>query len=71
MDPDWLRADLAAVYPQFGLRLVHRGLGLVAPTDAELLELADVVGEPGAILPPGDEDLLPWTPGGGRASVDR
>ena len=69
MDPDWLRADLAAIYPQFGLRLAHRGLVLVPPTDAELLELADVVGEPGGILDPGSETFLRWRPGAGPDSV--
>jgi RimJ/RimL family protein N-acetyltransferase len=59
--PDLLRADLAELYPQFGLRVAHAGLALVAPTDAELLELAAIAAEPGGVVEPGREgELLLW-----------
>ncbi len=61
MGPDLLRADLAELYPQFGLRMAHAGLALVAPTDAELLELAAIAAEPGGVVEPGREgELLAW-----------
>lgn len=61
MGPDLLRADLAELYPQFGLRVAHAGLALVAPTDAELLELAAIAAEPGGVVEPGREgELLAW-----------
>ena len=61
MDADLLRSDLAALYPQFGLRVAHAGTVLVAPTDEELLELAEIVAEPGGIVGPGREgELLGW-----------
>jgi RimJ/RimL family protein N-acetyltransferase len=61
VDADLLRADLAALYPQFGLRVAHAGTVLVAPTDEELLELAEVVAEPGGVVAPGREgELLGW-----------
>ena len=55
---DLVRDDLAALYPQFGLRIAHAGLVLTPPTDAELLELAAIVAEPGGILAPGREHFL-------------
>ncbi|MEJ2860597.1 GNAT family N-acetyltransferase [Actinomycetospora flava] len=61
MDADLLRADLAALYPQYGLRVAHRGTVLLAPTDEELLELAEIVAEPGGIVAPGRAgELLGW-----------
>ena len=61
MGPDLLRADLAELYPQFGLRVAHAGLALVAPTDAELLELAAIAAELGGVVEPGREgELLAW-----------
>lgn len=58
-----LRADLAAVFPQFGLRLAHAGLVLVPPTDVELFELAAIVGEPGGVLEAGEEHFVTWPTG--------
>lgn len=55
---DLVRDDLAALYPQFGIRVAHAGLVLVAPTDAELLELAAIVAEPGGILDEGQHHFL-------------
>lgn len=70
MGPDMLRADLAVLYPQFGLRVAHAGLELVAPTDAELLELAAIAAEPGGVVEPGREgELLGW-PGVGDVGPD-
>ena len=61
MDADLLRADLAALYPQYGLRVAHAGTVLVGPTDEELLELAAIVAEPGGVVEPGREgELLGW-----------
>lgn len=72
VDADLLRADLAAIYPQFGLRVAHAGLVLVPPTDEDLLELTPVVAEPGGIVEPGREpELLGWPPDGGDAAVRR
>jgi RimJ/RimL family protein N-acetyltransferase len=55
---DLVRDDLAALYPWFGIRVSHAGLVLEPPTDAELLELAAVVAEPGGVLAPGQEHFL-------------
>lgn len=72
MDADLLRSDLAALYPQFGLRVAHAGTVLVAPTDEELLELAEIVGEPGGIVEPGREgELLGWPSDTGRDAARR
>lgn len=72
MDADLLRADLAALYPQFGLRVAHAGTVLVAPTDEELLELAEIVAEPGGIVEPGREgELLGWPDDTGPAGARR
>jgi RimJ/RimL family protein N-acetyltransferase len=72
VDADLLRADLAALYPQFGLRVAHAGTVLVPPTDEELLELADVVAEPGGIVAPGREgELLGWPADTGPAAARR
>ncbi len=61
VDPGLLRDDLAALYPQFGLRVAHAGLVLAGPTDVELLELAAIVAEPGGVVEPGREpELLGW-----------
>lgn len=68
MGPDLLRADLAEFLPQFGLRLAHRGLLLVPPTDAELVELAAIVAEPGGILAPGQEHFVSWPTGSPEAA---
>jgi RimJ/RimL family protein N-acetyltransferase len=70
VDDEMLRADLAAVYPQFGLRLAHAGLVLVPPTDVELFELAAIVGEPGGVVDDGEEHFLTW-PTGDADAVDR
>lgn len=70
MDDDRTRADLATIYPQFGLRIAHAGLVLLPPTDPDLLELADVVAEPGAVLGPDQEGFLRWDPGTGDDAVD-
>ena len=58
MDTDLLRADLAAVYPQFGLRVAHAGVVLAPPTDVELFELAPIVAEPGGILGPEQAEFV-------------
>ncbi|HEY2222394.1 GNAT family N-acetyltransferase [Actinomycetospora sp.] len=72
MDPGLLRADLAALYPQFGVTAAHAGLALVPPTDMELLELAAIVAEPGGIVEPGREvELLGWPPEVGDAAARR
>ncbi|MFC5140359.1 GNAT family N-acetyltransferase [Actinomycetospora rhizophila] len=72
MDADLLRADLAALYPQYGLRVAHRGTVLLAPTDEELLELADLVAEPGGIVEPGRAgELLGWPEDDGAAAARR
>ncbi|WP_018334854.1 GNAT family N-acetyltransferase [Actinomycetospora chiangmaiensis] len=55
---DLVRDDLAALYPQVGVRVAHAGLVLVGPTDDELLELAAIVAEPHGILGPGQEHFL-------------
>lgn len=60
---DLMRADLAAVYPQFGVTLAHAGLALLPPTDVELFELAPIVGEPGGIVAPGQEEFVTWPTG--------
>jgi RimJ/RimL family protein N-acetyltransferase len=61
VDSGLLRDDLAALYPQFGVRVAHAGLVLAGPTDAELFELAAIVAEPGGIVEPGREpELLAW-----------
>ena len=66
-----LHDDLAAIYPQFGLEVAHAGLVLSPPTDVELLELAAIVGEPGAIVEPGREGpLLGWDDAGRTDPVD-
>jgi RimJ/RimL family protein N-acetyltransferase len=69
VDDEMLRADLAAVYPQFGIRLAHAGLVLVPPTDVELFELAAIIGEPGGVLDDGEEHFLTW-PTGNADAVD-
>lgn len=69
MDTDLLRADLAALYPQFGITVAHSGVVLAPPTDAELFELAAIVGEPGGILEPGQERFVSW-PTGSPDAVD-
>lgn len=72
VDADLLRADLAALYPQYGLRVAHRGTVLVAPTDEELLELAEIVAEPGGVVEPGRErELLGWPPHEGAVAARR
>lgn len=72
MDADLLRADLAALYPQFGLRAAHAGTVLVAPTDEELLELAEIVAEPGGVVEPGREgELLGWPDDTGPVAARR
>ncbi|GAA4912438.1 RimJ/RimL family protein N-acetyltransferase [Actinomycetospora succinea] len=72
MDADLLRADLAALYPQYGLRVAHQGTVLLAPTDEELLELADIVAEPGGIVAPGRVgELLGWPEDEGAAAARR
>ncbi|MDD7941168.1 GNAT family protein [Actinomycetospora lutea] len=72
MDADLLRADLAALYPQYGLRVAHRGTVLLAPTDEELLELADIVAEPGGIVAPGRAgELLGWPEDDGAVAARR
>ena len=75
VDPGLLRDDLAALYPQFGVRVAHAGLVLAGPTDVELLELAAIVAEPGGIVEPGREpELLAWPPthrGRRRAALPR
>jgi RimJ/RimL family protein N-acetyltransferase len=58
VDPGLLRDDLAALYPQFGLRVARAGLVLTGPTDVELLELAAIVAEPGGVVEPGREQEL-------------
>jgi RimJ/RimL family protein N-acetyltransferase len=60
---DLLRADLAAVYPQFGVTIAHAGLVLAPPTDVELFELAPTLAEPGGIVAPGDEAFVTWPTG--------
>ena len=59
---DRLRADLAALYPQYGLRVAHVGTVLVGPTDEELFELAAIVAEPGGVVAPGREGEPPHGP---------
>lgn len=72
MDAELLRADLAVLYPQYGLRVAHRGTVLVAPTDEELLELAEIVGEPGGIVEPGRAgELMGWPEDEGAAAARR
>jgi RimJ/RimL family protein N-acetyltransferase len=72
VDADLLRADLAALYPQYGLRVAHAGTVLVGPTDEELLELAAVVAEPGGVVEPGREgELLAWPAEAGDAAARR
>jgi RimJ/RimL family protein N-acetyltransferase len=72
VDADLLRADLAALYPQFGLRVAHRGTVLLVPTDEELLELAVIVAEPGGVVAPGRErELLGWPPDEGEIAARR
>lgn len=72
MDPGLLRDDLAALYPQFGVRVAHSGLVLDAPTDVELLELAGIVAEPGGIVEPGrEQELLGWPEATGDAAARR
>jgi RimJ/RimL family protein N-acetyltransferase len=72
VDADFLRADLAALYPQFGIRVAHAGTVLVAPTDEELLELAEIVAEPGGVVEPGREgELLGWPADTGAAAARR
>lgn len=72
MDADLLRADLAALYPQYGLRAAHAGTVLVGPTDEELLELAAVVAEPGGVVEPGRErELLGWPSDAGDVAARR
>ncbi|GLZ53617.1 GNAT family N-acetyltransferase [Actinomycetospora sp. NBRC 106378] len=55
---DYVRDDLAALYPWFGIRVAHAGLVLTPPTDVELLEIAAFVAEPGGVLAPGGEHFL-------------
>lgn len=72
VDPGLLRDDLAALYPQFGVRVAHAGLVLAGPTDVELLELAAIVAEPGGIVEPGREpELLGWPEATGDAAARR
>lgn len=63
MDDRLLRDDLAALYPQFGMRVAHAGLVLTPPTDVELFELAAIVAEPGGIVSAGQEHYLTWPTG--------
>ncbi|PVZ14530.1 GNAT family N-acetyltransferase [Actinomycetospora cinnamomea] len=72
MDAALLRADLAALYPQYGLRVAHAGTVLIGPTDEELLELAAIVAEPGGVVEPGREgELLGWPPDAGDDAARR
>ncbi|MEJ2890027.1 GNAT family N-acetyltransferase [Actinomycetospora aeridis] len=72
MDADLLRADLAALYPQFGLRVAHRGTVLLVPTDEELLELAEIVAEPGGVVEPGRAgELMGWPEDEGAVAARR
>ncbi|GAA4888954.1 GNAT family N-acetyltransferase [Actinomycetospora straminea] len=72
MDADLLRADLAALYPQFGLRVAHAGTVLLGPTDEELLELADLVAEPGGVVEPGRSgELMGWPEDQGEVAARR
>jgi RimJ/RimL family protein N-acetyltransferase len=72
VDADLLRADLAALYPQYGLRAAHAGTVLVGPTDEELLELAAIVAEPGGVVEPGREgELLGWPSDAGEDAARR
>ncbi|MEJ2868562.1 GNAT family protein [Actinomycetospora sp. OC33-EN08] len=65
---DYVRDDLTALYPWFGLRVAHAGLVLTPPTDVELLELAALVGEPGGVLAPGQEHFVTWRTGDADAA---
>lgn len=66
-----LRADLAAVYPQYGVTVAHAGLVLAPPTDVELFELVPLVAEPGGIVEPGRERaFLGWAHEPGPDAVD-
>lgn len=63
------RAELAATWPQLGLRITHGELVLAPPTDDELRELAAIVGRPGGIVGQGQAHFVTW-PTGDAAAVD-
>ncbi|MDL5155946.1 GNAT family N-acetyltransferase [Actinomycetospora termitidis] len=65
---DYVRDDLAALYPQFGLRIAHAGLELAPPTDVELLELAAIVAEPGGVVAPEEAHYVTWRSGDADAA---
>lgn len=67
---DLVRDDLAALYPWFGLRIAHAGLVLAPPTDAELLDLAAIVAEPGGVLGPDEAHYVTWRAGDDDAARD-